>query len=199
MPMNRAALPAYSKLAADRAALGAAYLAAAGLVALLVMPLIVGLAAVAPMVVAVLLGPKWYEVGPLISLLTFHGLVDRFLRAAASGGLAGARPASGGHRLGAAVGGGGHVRHDGAGTAVDRRGDADAGPQPDAARGVRTSGRGNLYRGRALGLAPVRPAVRCRDHARRAGGGLLAANDGARGGVVSQEARAALDRELVSG
>jgi O-antigen/teichoic acid export membrane protein len=65
MPMNRAALPTYSKLAEDRAALGAAYLSAAGLVALLVMPLIVGLAAVAPMVVAVLLGPQWHEVGPL--------------------------------------------------------------------------------------------------------------------------------------
>jgi O-antigen/teichoic acid export membrane protein len=92
MPMNRAALPAYSKLAEDRAALGAAYLAAAGLVALLVMPLIVGLAAVAPMVVAVLLGPQWYEVGPLISLLAFHGLVDVFLRTAASAVLASGRP-----------------------------------------------------------------------------------------------------------
>jgi lipopolysaccharide exporter len=92
MPMNRAALPTYSKLAEDRAALGAAYLAAAGLVALLVMPLIVGLAAVAPMVVAVLLGPQWHEVGPLISLLAFHGLVDVFLRTAASPVLAAGRP-----------------------------------------------------------------------------------------------------------
>jgi len=92
MPMNRAALPTYAKLAEDRAALGAAYLVAAGLVALLVMPLIVGLAAVAPMVVAVLLGPQWYEVGPLISLLAFHGLVDVFLRTAASAVLASGRP-----------------------------------------------------------------------------------------------------------
>jgi len=92
MPMNRAALPTYSKLAEDRAALGAAYLTAAGLVALLVMPLIVGLAAVAPMVVAVLLGPQWQEVGPLISLLAFHGLVDVFLRTAAAAVLASGRP-----------------------------------------------------------------------------------------------------------
>jgi O-antigen/teichoic acid export membrane protein len=91
-PMNRAALPTYSQLAADRAALAAAYLSAAGLVALLVMPLVVGLAAVAPMVVAVLLGPQWHEVGPLISLLAFHGLVDVFLRTAAAAVLASGRP-----------------------------------------------------------------------------------------------------------
>jgi O-antigen/teichoic acid export membrane protein len=83
-PMNRAALPTYSRLAEDRVALGGAYLSAAGLVALLVMPLVVGLAAVAPLVVAVLLGPQWHEVGPLISLLAFHGLTDVFLRTAAS-------------------------------------------------------------------------------------------------------------------
>src|SRR5580765_2964387 len=91
-PMNRAALPTYSQLAEDRAALAAAYLSAAGLVAVLVMPLVVGLAAVAPLVVAVLLGPQWREVGPLISLLAFHGLVDVFLRTAASAVLAGGRP-----------------------------------------------------------------------------------------------------------
>jgi O-antigen/teichoic acid export membrane protein len=92
MPMNRAALPTYSKLAEDRAALAAAYLSATGLVALLVMPMVVGLAAVAPMVVAVLLGPQWHEVGPLISLLAFHGLVDVFPRTAAAAVLASGRP-----------------------------------------------------------------------------------------------------------
>lgn len=91
-PMNRAALPAYSQLAEDRGALARAYLSAAGLVAVLVMPLVVGLAAVAPLVVAVLLGPQWHEVGPLISLLAFHGLTDVFLRTAASAVLASGRP-----------------------------------------------------------------------------------------------------------
>lgn len=93
MPMNRAALPTYSRLAQDRAALAGAYLSAAGLVALLVMPLVVGLAAVAPLVVAVLLGPQWRDVGPLISLLAFHGLTDVFLRTAAAAVLASGRPA----------------------------------------------------------------------------------------------------------
>jgi O-antigen/teichoic acid export membrane protein len=91
-PMNRAALPTYSRLANDRFALAAAYLSAAGLVAVLVMPLVVGLAAVAPLVVAVLLGPQWRDVGPLISLLAFHGLTDVFLRTAASAVLATGRP-----------------------------------------------------------------------------------------------------------
>jgi O-antigen/teichoic acid export membrane protein len=44
------------------------------------------------MVVAVLLGTQWHEVGPLISLLAFHGLVDVFLRTAAAPVLAAGRP-----------------------------------------------------------------------------------------------------------
>jgi O-antigen/teichoic acid export membrane protein len=92
-PMNRAALPTYSRLAEDRAALAGAYLSALGLVAVLVMPLVVGLAAVAPLVVAVILGPQWHDTGPLISLLAFYGLVDVFLRTAASAVLAAGRPA----------------------------------------------------------------------------------------------------------
>jgi len=91
-PMNRAALPTYSRLAEDRGALAGAYLSATGLVALLVTPLVVGLAAVAPLVVAVLLGPQWHPVGPLISLLAFHGLTDVFLRTAAAAVLAVGRP-----------------------------------------------------------------------------------------------------------
>jgi O-antigen/teichoic acid export membrane protein len=91
-PMNRAALPTYSKLAEDRAALAAAYLAALGLVALLVIPLVVGLAAVAAPVVAVLLGPQWHDAGPLISLLAFHGLTNVFLGTAHAPVLARGQP-----------------------------------------------------------------------------------------------------------
>jgi lipopolysaccharide exporter len=91
-PMNRAALPTYSRLADNRSAIAEAYLSTAGLVALLVMPLVVGLAAVAPLVVAVLLGPQWRDVGPLIGLLAFHGLTDVFLRTAAAAVLAVGRP-----------------------------------------------------------------------------------------------------------
>jgi O-antigen/teichoic acid export membrane protein len=64
-----------------------------GLVALLVTPLVVGLAAVAPLVVAVLLGSQWHEVGPLISLLAFHGLTNIFLGTAHAPVLACGRPA----------------------------------------------------------------------------------------------------------
>ena len=60
---------------------------------MLVMPMVVGLAAVAPLVVAVVLGPQWHDTGPLISLLAFYGLVDVFLRTAASAVLAAGRPA----------------------------------------------------------------------------------------------------------
>jgi O-antigen/teichoic acid export membrane protein len=92
MPMNRAALPTYSRLGEDRAAIGRAYLSVLGLVALLVAPLIVGLAALAPLVVAVLLGPQWRDLGPLISLLAFHGLTNIFLRTAHAPVLACGRP-----------------------------------------------------------------------------------------------------------
>jgi O-antigen/teichoic acid export membrane protein len=91
-PMNRAALPTYSRLAEDRVALAGAYLAALGLVALLVIPLVVGLAAVAPLVVAVLLGPQWHDAGPLISLLAFHGLTNVFLGTAHAPVLARGQP-----------------------------------------------------------------------------------------------------------
>ena len=92
-PMNRAALPTYSRFADDRAALAAAYLSVLGLVGVLLLPLVVGLAAVAPLVVAVLLGPQWQDTGPLISLLAFYGLVDIFLRTVASAIFATGRPA----------------------------------------------------------------------------------------------------------
>jgi len=91
-PMNRAALPTYSRLAEDRAAIGREYLSVLGLVALLVTPLVVGLAAVAPLVVAVLLGPQWGEVGILISLLAFHGLTNILLGTAHAPVLACGRP-----------------------------------------------------------------------------------------------------------
>jgi O-antigen/teichoic acid export membrane protein len=61
-------------------------------VALLVAPLAVGLAAVAPLVVAVLLGPQWRELGPLIGVLGFHGVTNIFLRTAAAPVLACGRP-----------------------------------------------------------------------------------------------------------
>jgi len=92
-PMNRAALPAYSRLADDRPALAREYLSVVGLVCLLVTPLVVGLAAVAPLAVAVLLGPQWREAGPLISLLGFFGLTNIFLGTAHSAVLAIGRPA----------------------------------------------------------------------------------------------------------
>jgi O-antigen/teichoic acid export membrane protein len=91
-PMNRAALPTYSRLAEDRGALAREYLSAAGLVALLVLPLVVGLAAVAPLVVAVLLGPQWSQIGDLVSLLAFLGLTNIFLGTAHAPVLACGRP-----------------------------------------------------------------------------------------------------------
>jgi len=92
-PMNRAALPTYSRLAEDRAALAREYLSVAGLVTLLVVPLVIGLAAVAPLVVAVLLGPQWRDVGDLISLLAFLGLANVFLATAHAPVLACGSPA----------------------------------------------------------------------------------------------------------
>lgn len=78
-PMNRAALPMYSKLASDPQSLAREYLAVASIVTLLVTPLVAGLAALAPLVVTALLGAKWHAAAGLIQWLAFLGLTNVFL------------------------------------------------------------------------------------------------------------------------
>ena len=204
--------------------------------------MVVGLAAVAPMVVAVLLGPQWHEVGPLISLLAFHGLVDVFLRTAAAAVLASGRPVVyvkiyalqvcvllplsfwltreyGVQGAVVATVGTALALLPLNATLVARALGVTARQllaavwrplvaaaimygvtvlaQPSADAATLTAGHGltllgdlravggcDLCRRRIGDLDALRPPIRCGSHSARPGGRLLAANDGARGGVV---------------
>jgi lipopolysaccharide exporter len=78
-PINRAALPGYAKVSDDRAALLREYRGVAGLVATLVIPVVAGVAIMAPIAVALLLGPRWHEAGVVIELLAFIGISNVLL------------------------------------------------------------------------------------------------------------------------
>ncbi|HKU15960.1 MAG TPA: oligosaccharide flippase family protein [Steroidobacteraceae bacterium] len=74
-PINRALLPAYAKLAGDPEGLRREYLSVMAVIILIAIPAIVGLAAVAPYAVGLLLGPQWHEVVPILSILAFFGVL----------------------------------------------------------------------------------------------------------------------------
>ena len=75
-PINRVLFPSYAKLADDPERLCAGFLTTLGFIALLILPVCAGLAAVADPLVRVALGEKWLEVIPLISLLALAGASD---------------------------------------------------------------------------------------------------------------------------
>lgn len=72
--VNRVTFPLFSKLNHDSEALHDAYCKALSHVAILAFPASVGLLAVGPLLVSVLLSPKWLPAIPLINILTFYGL-----------------------------------------------------------------------------------------------------------------------------
>ncbi len=72
-PINRALLPGFARIGNDAAALSSAYVAAIGLVAMIVAPAAVGIFSVADLIVPVVLGPKWAGAAPLLKLLAFNG------------------------------------------------------------------------------------------------------------------------------
>jgi O-antigen/teichoic acid export membrane protein len=71
-PINRAAFPAFSKMQ-DNAQISHAYLGLVGMIALLILPVGVGIAAVAEPLVLTALGAQWASATPLIQLLALHG------------------------------------------------------------------------------------------------------------------------------
>jgi O-antigen/teichoic acid export membrane protein len=68
-PLNEVAFPAYARMQDDPAQLGAAFVKAVRLVMLVTCPIYLGLSAVAPDLVAVLLGDKWLAMAPLMTIL----------------------------------------------------------------------------------------------------------------------------------
>jgi O-antigen/teichoic acid export membrane protein len=73
-PINRAVLPVYARVAGDLVVLRREYLFVFGMIALVAVPAVAGLAAVSPLVIRLLLGPRWEEVVPVLSILAFYGL-----------------------------------------------------------------------------------------------------------------------------
>lgn len=77
-PINRALLPGFAKLKFDTAALAASYLNAIRLLALIAVPAALGVFAVAPYFVPVVLGAKWSGATPLLELLSLNGVLLLF-------------------------------------------------------------------------------------------------------------------------
>lgn len=74
-PINRAVYPGYAKVASDPPRLVAQFLGVQGLTALSTAPVAVGIAAVAPLLVPLLLGEAWREAVPLLEILAVSGLL----------------------------------------------------------------------------------------------------------------------------
>jgi O-antigen/teichoic acid export membrane protein len=72
--VNRVTFPLFSQLNHDSADLRDAFRKALAHVAVLAFPASIGILAVGPLVVSVLLSPKWLPTIPLINILTFYGL-----------------------------------------------------------------------------------------------------------------------------
>jgi O-antigen/teichoic acid export membrane protein/thioesterase domain-containing protein len=68
-PIDRAMFPGFARMAADREALKDAYLSVSGMTSLIAVPVAVGTAAVAPLLVPVVFGPRWLASVPVVEVL----------------------------------------------------------------------------------------------------------------------------------
>jgi lipopolysaccharide exporter len=75
-PINRAVFPAYSRLAAELSELRNKFLSVFGTIAIVALPVSIGLACVARPAVEVLLGPQWSAAVPLLQIFTVCGLAS---------------------------------------------------------------------------------------------------------------------------
>lgn len=78
-PINRAVFPAYALIASDLAALRREYLSVLGMIALVGLPAALGIAAVAPVAVATLLGGKWLPAIEVVQVLAVAGALHTLL------------------------------------------------------------------------------------------------------------------------
>jgi PST family polysaccharide transporter len=72
-PINRAVFPGYVQLAQDPQQLRQAFRDVLSFVCLLTLPVCLGIAATADILVPVVLGDKWHEAAPLVALLAISG------------------------------------------------------------------------------------------------------------------------------
>ena len=74
-PVNRAVFPAYARQAHDERALKRSYIRVMDFFAVFGFPAAVGLALCAPLLVPLLLGDKWLDATPLVTILSLHGFL----------------------------------------------------------------------------------------------------------------------------
>ena len=72
-PINRAVYPGYAKQVVDHGPLAQTFLNVVGLIWTIALPAAAGLAAVAPLIVAILLGQKWLDAIPILRILAIAG------------------------------------------------------------------------------------------------------------------------------
>ena len=72
-PLNRALLPGFAKIQHDRATANAVFNALISVLALIALPAAIGISAVAPYLVPVVLGGKWLDAVPLMEILALAG------------------------------------------------------------------------------------------------------------------------------
>ncbi|MGH8501142.1 MAG: lipopolysaccharide biosynthesis protein [Gammaproteobacteria bacterium] len=77
-PINRALLPGFARIAHDPKAMRAAYGHAMSMLAILALPAAVGIFAVAPFLVPVVLGNQWLASVPLMEILALNGALLMF-------------------------------------------------------------------------------------------------------------------------
>jgi lipopolysaccharide exporter len=75
-PINRAVFPGFARLAADRTALRTEYLMFIGLIAILAIPAAVGVAAIAPLMVPLVLGPNWLDAIDIVRIVAIAGALQ---------------------------------------------------------------------------------------------------------------------------
>jgi len=77
-PVRRALLPGFAKIGNDKAALRRTFVNSFAVIVLVGLPVPVGIALIAPMIVAVFLGPQWTPAVALIQVLSVSGILRTF-------------------------------------------------------------------------------------------------------------------------
>jgi len=77
-PVRRALLPGFAKIGNDKASLRRVFVNSFAVIVLVGLPVPVGIALIAPMIVAVFLGPQWTPAVALIQVLSVSGVLRTF-------------------------------------------------------------------------------------------------------------------------
>ena len=74
-PIQRALFPGYAKLMGDHDSLARNYLGGLAIIMMIAMPMAVGIACTAPLIIEIFLGPQWRDALPLLQVLAIAGIL----------------------------------------------------------------------------------------------------------------------------